>query len=132
MRCKDGSIRYVLLSSNVRWDEGRFLHTRCFTRDITERKLAEQALRQAHEFLQALVAASPLPIIVFAPEGNLTLWNPAAERVFGWSAAEVLGGPIPFIPEDKVAEHRLMRERDLAGQGFIEREIRKRLVNRSS
>jgi len=42
LRCKDGSIRYVLISSNVHWEDGRFIHTRCFTRDITERKQAEQ------------------------------------------------------------------------------------------
>src|SRR6476661_463598 len=32
LRCKDGSIRYVLISSNVRWRDRDFLHTRCFTR----------------------------------------------------------------------------------------------------
>jgi PAS domain S-box-containing protein len=42
MRCKDGSLRHVLISSNVLWEDGRFVHTRCFTRDVTELKLAEQ------------------------------------------------------------------------------------------
>lgn len=46
LRCKDGSIRYVLISSNVLWEDGKFIHTRCFTRDITGRKLAEMALRE--------------------------------------------------------------------------------------
>jgi len=46
LRCKDGSIKYVLISSNVLWEEGKFIHTRCFTRDITDRKLAEMALRE--------------------------------------------------------------------------------------
>ncbi len=41
LRCKDGSIRHVLISSNVRLEEGKFAHTRCFTRDITERRRAE-------------------------------------------------------------------------------------------
>ena len=36
VRCKDGSIRHVAISSNVRWDGDTFLHTRCFTRDISE------------------------------------------------------------------------------------------------
>lgn len=39
---KDGTIRYVLISSNVYWEDDHFIHTRCFTRDITDRKLAEQ------------------------------------------------------------------------------------------
>ncbi|HEX8286215.1 MAG TPA: PAS domain S-box protein [Pyrinomonadaceae bacterium] len=42
LRCKDGSIRHVLIDSSVKWDDGRFGHTRCFTRDITERLRAEQ------------------------------------------------------------------------------------------
>jgi PAS domain S-box-containing protein len=41
LRCKDGSIRHVLINSNVLWDGDRFVHTRCFTRDITDRKQSE-------------------------------------------------------------------------------------------
>jgi PAS domain S-box-containing protein len=46
LRCKDGSIRHVLISSNVLWEDGRFIHTRCFTRDVTAQKKAEMALRE--------------------------------------------------------------------------------------
>src|SRR5258708_4799272 len=41
LRRKDGSIRHVLISSNVLRRDGEFIHTRCFTRDITERKRLE-------------------------------------------------------------------------------------------
>src|SRR3954453_13603420 len=41
LRRKDGSIRYVQISSNVRWNGETFLHTRCFTRDVTDRKRYE-------------------------------------------------------------------------------------------
>ena len=44
MRCKDGSIRHVSINSNVLWEDGKFIHTRCFTRDVTERKRAEEEL----------------------------------------------------------------------------------------
>src|SRR5581483_4924415 len=37
LRCKDGGIKHVLIDSNVLWEEGKFIHTRCFTRDITDR-----------------------------------------------------------------------------------------------
>lgn len=46
LRCKDGTIKQVLISSNVLWDENRFIHTRCITRDITEQKRMEEALRE--------------------------------------------------------------------------------------
>ncbi|HJU05451.1 MAG TPA: PAS domain-containing protein [Nitrospiraceae bacterium] len=42
VRAKDGTIKHVLISSNVCWRDGRFLHTRCFTRDITDRKKADE------------------------------------------------------------------------------------------
>ena len=49
LRCKDGSIRHVLIDSRVLWEEGKFIHTRCFTRDITQSKLAEAALRESEQ-----------------------------------------------------------------------------------
>jgi PAS domain S-box-containing protein len=39
--CKDGSVRRVLINSNVYWQDGKFVHTRCFTRDITGLTLNE-------------------------------------------------------------------------------------------
>jgi PAS domain S-box-containing protein len=37
LRCKDGTVRHALISSNVLWEGDKFIHTRCITRDITER-----------------------------------------------------------------------------------------------
>ena len=41
LKCKNGEIRHVLINSNVLWKNGEFIHTRCFTRDITDLKKAE-------------------------------------------------------------------------------------------
>ncbi len=61
MRCKDGSIRDVLIDSSVLWEGDEFIHTRCFTRDVTDRKRAEAALRERETWLagqsEALEAA---------------------------------------------------------------------------
>ena len=46
LKCKDGSIRDVLIDSSVMFREGEFVHTRCFTRDVTESKRSEAALRR--------------------------------------------------------------------------------------
>ncbi len=58
LKCKDGSIRHVLINSTVLWQDGKFVRTRCLTLDITARKEAEEALRAADrrkdEFLAIL------------------------------------------------------------------------------
>ena len=46
LRAKDGSIRHVLLNSNVLWENNKFIHTRCFTRDITDAKQIEDERNQ--------------------------------------------------------------------------------------
>ena len=45
LRCKNGSVKHVLIHSNGLWEDGRFVYTRCFTRDITERKRLEEELQ---------------------------------------------------------------------------------------
>lgn len=45
MVAKDGSTKHVLINSNVRWKDGEFVHTRCFTRDVTDQRVAEQQMR---------------------------------------------------------------------------------------
>lgn len=58
LRCKDGSMRDVLINSNVRWQGDNFIHTRCFTRDITAQKEAEQARLKSEERFRALTNAT--------------------------------------------------------------------------
>ena len=46
LRCKDGSVRHVLISSNAQMRGGKMVGTRCFTRDVSDRWLAQEALRE--------------------------------------------------------------------------------------
>lgn len=54
LRRKDGTIRDVLIDSSVRWEGGGFAHTRCFTRDVTEHRRAEEGLREQTRIAEAL------------------------------------------------------------------------------
>jgi len=67
----------------------------------------------------AVVESAADAIVAFGADGAVLLWNPAAERMFGWSAAEVIGTEPPLIPEELQAEHNAVLERIRAGGGQI-------------
>jgi PAS domain S-box-containing protein len=83
-----------------------------------ERGQSGKALREATELLQAVVEFSPVAIVILDTEGNVQRWNPAAQRMFGWSERQVLGRPLRTVPEGKAEEHRELREAVLRGETF--------------
>jgi PAS domain S-box-containing protein len=80
----------------------------------------------ASRILATLIEASPLAIVTFDPEGVVTMWNPAAERIFGWSEKEALGARLPFVPAEKQEEFLAIRRRALRGEVFTEPELHRR------
>ncbi len=54
LRCKDGSIKHVRINSSVFRERGRFVHTRCFTRDITNRRQTRRRLALQYEVTRIL------------------------------------------------------------------------------
>ena len=108
MRSKDGTIKDVLIDSSVRWVDGTFLHTRCITRDITDRKRGEEA--QAR--LAAIVESSQDAIISKTLKGIIMSWNAGAEKMFGYTAEEAIGQSITIlIPPDRIDEERMILDR---------------------
>ena len=83
LRCKDGSIKDVLITSSVYWEDGRFIYARCLTRDITDLKRAEQALQDNERRLREVIDALPAAIYTTDAEGRLTHFNPAAVEFSG-------------------------------------------------
>jgi PAS domain S-box-containing protein len=71
---------------------------------MQEREQVEATLRESTAKLETLIQVSPLAIILVDLSGKIQLWNASAERIFGWTAEEVIGQPNPMVPEDKRAE----------------------------
>ena len=67
---------------------------RTVTIDVTEHKEIMDALREREATLQAVCTSAVDALVMIDGEGRTLLWNPAAERMFGYTAAEMLGQPV--------------------------------------
>ena len=70
-------------------------------------------------FLAAVLDASVQPIVAFDLQGIVLLWNPAAERLFGWTAAEAVGQFAPHVPPEGVPNFVERVSRLSAGEQWI-------------
>lgn len=116
----DGSERLVevraTVERNATDEPSRILGTIV---DITDRRRIEEVLSSSDAgagLLAQIVAHSHDAIISLAPDGVITTWNPAAERVFGWKSAETIGRHASLlVPPDRL--HELDNALVLANQG---------------
>jgi PAS domain S-box-containing protein len=93
--------------------------------EIAERQRTEIALRHTNDTLQALVTASPRAIIMLDLEGRVKIWNPAAERMFGWIEAEVIDRPNPIPLDDPLEDCTTLQTSVLQGQTHARVELRR-------
>ena len=75
--------------------------------------------------LRAMIEASPLAVVTIGADEKVTMWNAAAQRIFGWSEEEVLGQPPPYVPGDKQTEFRLLHEQRMRGENASGLELRR-------
>jgi PAS domain S-box-containing protein len=102
---KDGSTFPMELAISVFW-LGDQRHFTGIVRDITDRKRAEEELRQAEERMRSVVNHVVDGIISIDERGQVQSFNPAAERIFGYAAAEVIGQNVKVLmPEPFHSEH---------------------------
>ena len=84
--------------------------------DTLERvRRSEATLRETSDTLAVVLEAAPAAVITADVDGRVRLWNPAAEQMFGWTAAEVVGKAAPIVPPDRSAEDRAARQEALSG-----------------
>lgn len=93
--------------------------------EILERQRTEAALRHTNSMLESLIAASPRAIVMLDLNGKIKIWNPAAERMFGWSAAEVVDQSPTIVLGDQVEEFQALQQSILQGRTFPRVELRR-------
>ncbi len=111
-RTKDGSPRHVVVSLRMAEWFGRETMLTIW-HDITERKAAEQALRESEKRLASVLESAMDAIVILDDRFHITRTNPAAEEIFECTSSRAVGQPIRhFLPAD--AAHRLLRKADAA------------------
>jgi len=99
---KSGDVRTSLFSAELINIDGEPCMI-SIASDITERKQAEEALRESEEFSTSLLENAPNPITVINPDTSVKYVNPAFEKLTGFSLAEIAGieAPYPWWPEER-------------------------------
>lgn len=80
----------------------------CVDIDLTERREAEEHLRESEMILRAITEAAQDAIIAMDSSGSVSFWNPAAQRILGYSAEEAIGQPLHDLiaPENCREQYR--------------------------
>jgi len=107
VHCKNGQVREIEMRATV-LDDGRIILT---ASDITERKLAEEALRGSEEKYRELVQNANSIILRIDAAGNVTFFNEFAQKFFGYSEEEILGKNVVGM---------IVPEKDSSGRNQVE------------
>ena len=123
---KDGTRFWAdVLISAIRDDGGRLLGFVKVTRDLTQRRRAEEELRQSEERMRLMIGSvKDYALFMLDPDGRVTSWNTGAQALKGYTAAEIIGRHVSvFYPPGESEEGKAERElAQAASEGRFEEE----------
>ena len=90
-----------------------------------QRKEADEKAAQGQRAYQGRRAGFPVAIAALDADGIVRMWNPSAERLFGWRAEEVLGGPLPTVPPEDRPQQLSISKRATRGESISNMELRR-------
>lgn len=91
-RRKDGTLFWEKVSiSPIRDNDGQITHYVAIRDDITVQKQKEEELRESEEKLRAITDSASDGIVMVDHKARIVFWNPSAEKIFGYTADEILG-----------------------------------------
>ena len=120
---KDGSTIPILLTGHARYDhQGKVIGYEGLNVDLTQRKLMEKELKEAYDFMNKIVQSSPNSKMATDLQGNIIIWNRAAEETLGYKAEEVIGkmNIDKIYPEDMARKvMQMLRNNEYGGVGRL-------------
>jgi PAS domain S-box-containing protein len=122
---KGRKIYYETLFSPIKEGEKIIGFTE-ITRNITERKLAEEALKESNSFTSSLLENSPFAIVVYNPDSSIRYVNSFFEELTGFTSEDVLGQKIPYPWAVDDAKYGDIEERQRKGVRRSERQYKKK------
>ena len=118
LRCQDGSLRTVSINSSPYYRGETFIHTRCFNRDVTQRKVAQEALRLSEEEFRAMFELAAVGKLQAEPaSGRLLRVNRKLSEITGYSQTELIERKLlDLVPPKDHAATAAELEKLLRGQ----------------